>query len=569
LELSPKQQINELIRNSTKILVLSHSNLNGDAIGGMLALERVLAKMGKEVSLVSSNSVEASLTFLPGIEKVKKDINGTRDLVIRIDKEKFPVEKLSYNEDDGNLNIIISPKDGQIKSEDIQLLQGEFKFDLIFVLDTPDVDKIDSVYDRHTELFFETPIVNVDHHAGNEYFGTVNMVDLTATSTCEILVSIIESLGANNFDADVATCLLAGIISDTASFKNVNTTPKSLTISAQMLAAGARQQEIIQNLYKTRPLNTLKLWGKVLSRLEHDKEHRLIYSFVTYDDFKETGASVEDIRHIMDELLGSTPGADVVLLLAEHEPQKVAGKLKGINGQDVLAIAEIFGGSGQVQSAGFDLVNAELEKTVPEVIEKIRSFRDKQLGRDKIEHIEKPVEIEIPKREEAEEKTEAHNHLPSPEETEVKNEIEQLEEKVEENSVVEPIEVIENKPEIKELFEKFISSEAPVDNERPIEEAREIPLIDPIVQALESLENKETSLSLDLPEEETSESVENVESESLIDSGSISSEEDLKAPNIDTPNTLSKEDTLKAIGDIIKGYQPGAGIRNEEEKEEK
>jgi phosphoesterase RecJ-like protein len=562
MELSPKQQINELIKKSEKILILSHSSINGDAIGGMLALERILTKENKEVSIVSSDNIDETLAFLPGIEKIKKDIDGTRDFIISLDKDKFPVERLSYNEEDGRLNIVITPKGGQLKAQDIRFGQGEFKFDLIFVLDTPDVEKIDSVYDRHTELFFETPIVNIDHHAGNEYFGTVNMVDLTATSTCEILVSIIESMGANNFDADVATCLLAGIISDTASFKNINTTPKSLTISAQMLAAGARQQEIIQNLYKTRPLNTLKLWGKVLSRLEHDKDHRFVYSYVTYEDFKETGAKIEDIRHVMDELLSSTPGADVVLLLAEHEPSKVAGKLKGINGQDVLAIAEIFGGTGHVQSAGFDLANTDLNKAIPEVIGKVRQFRGMQLGRDKIEFREKK-NLEIPK-EEAPEALEIHNHLPEieakeEEKTEVAGEVAKLEEQIDKNSQIESgEEIIEQKPEVKELFDKFISDpEKSIDNVEPVEEKKDIPLFDPIVQALESLEHEqEPQMEEDItPEEEVSSPEETHE----ID----------EPPAIDITDSMTKEDTLKALGEIIRGYQPGRGLDEGEDKQKK
>lgn len=621
MELSPKQQINELVKKSEKILLISHASLNGDAVGGMLALGQVLAREGKDVTLVASEKIDPNLAFLPGVEKLKKDISGTRDFIIQIDKSKNPIEKLSYNEEDSILNIIVTPKDGQILHSDVKLMQGEYKFDLIFVLDTADVDKIDSVYDRHTELFYETPIVNVDHHAGNEYFGTVNMVDLTATSTCEILVSIIESMGGNSFDADVATCLLTGIIADTGSFKNTNTTPKSMTISAQMLAAGARQQEIIQNLYKTRSIDTLKLWGKVLSRLEHDRENRFIYSYVTYDDFAETGAKIEDIRNVMDELLSSTPGADVVLLLAEHEPSKIAGKLKGIHGQDVLAIAEIFGGSGKAQSAGFDITNANVEEAIPDVLNKVRRFRSAQLGRDKIEHVERKEELEIPKTVEKQVQT-ATNHLPEPkpvetnpdftekkvktsfimpeiqmdqeQEEELDNppfvipaeagiqeddgdgspssqpeagevrpgmteitdskgltrddilamEIEKLDHKIEQNSMPEKVEAPENaevKKETEELFNKFISEE-------PINEADEtvVPVVDPIVQALESLEHEETVGYI--PEK-------------------IVEDQTDAMPSVSLPET--KDDTLRAIGEIIRGYNPTQGLDKKENFDDK
>lgn len=539
MELSPKQQINELVKKSQTVLILSNSQLGGDSLGGVLALERVLTKLGKEVTVVSSSKIKQTLTFLPGIEKVKKDIDGTRDLIIQLDRNLFPVEKLSYNEAENFLNILITPKAGQIKPEEVKILQGDFKFDLIFILDTPDVDKLDTIYDRYTELFFETPIINIDHHAGNEYFGTINMVDVTATSTCEILVSVIESMGANYFDADVATCLLTGIVADTGSYKNINTTPKSLTISAQMLAAGARQQEIIQNLYKTRPLDTLKLWGKILSRLEHDKEHRFIYSFVTNEDFQNSNAQLEDIKNIMDELLSSTPGSDFVLLLTEYEPSKIAGKLKGTNGQDVLAFAEIFGGYGKAQSADFE-INMPLEAAVSTITTKIRDLRATQLGRSTTTP-EKSPEVPISKVPKTEPVT--HNHLQKIElvnetksvesENTLAQEIEKLNKKVEHNSEI--------SAEAKELFDKFISTQIPVDNEKPLEEPKEIPPLDPIVQALESLEHEKPELELEPPKD-------------FVDS------QKTDAPNIDIKDNLSKEDTFQAIKDIIQGYKPGENL---------
>ena len=75
---------------------------------------------------------------------------------------------------------------------------------------------------------------------------------MTAASTAEILVGIIEALGQNLLDDDVATCLLTGMIADTGSFQHPNTTPKALTVAAQMVGFGARQQEIIKHLFKTK-----------------------------------------------------------------------------------------------------------------------------------------------------------------------------------------------------------------------------------------------------------------------------------------------------------------------------
>ncbi|MDD5693316.1 MAG: DHH family phosphoesterase [Patescibacteria group bacterium] len=380
MELSPKQQINELIKTSQSILVVSHANLDGDALGAMLALDRVLTKMGKEVSLVTSNDIDDLYKFLPGISKIKSDISGTRDFILRFDTTKVPIEKLSYNKEEPYVNVVISPKSGKITQSDIEYVQGDFKFDLVFVLDTPDVDRIDSVYDRQTELFFETAIINIDHHAGNEYFGAVNLVDLTATSTCEILVSIIESFGAGNFDEDVATCLLTGITYDTGSFKYVNTTPKSLTISAQMLAAGARQQEIIQNLYKTKSINTLKLWGEVLTNINYNQEYRFAWSAISYGQMLANQASMDDIKALLDELLTNVPNTGMVLILAETEQNKVSGLLKSTNGSDILKLVEKFSGSGNAHQAQFEITKTTLKEASEKVLAEIKNAQGILLG---------------------------------------------------------------------------------------------------------------------------------------------------------------------------------------------
>jgi phosphoesterase RecJ-like protein len=543
MELSPKQQISELIKQSQKILVVSHKNAGGDAVGSMLALERVLTKEGKEVSLVLSEKIEEATTFLPGIEKIKNDINGARDLVIRLSKDKFPVEKLSYNTEDGFLNIVLTPVNGSLEKNNLEFVNGAFKFDLIFVLDTPDVEKIDAVYDKYTELFFETPIVNVDHHSGNEYFGTVNMVDLTATSTAEILVSIIEAMGPGNFDADVATCLLTGIIADTASFKNVNTTPKSLTISAQMLAAGARQQEIIQNLYKTRPLATLKLWGRVLAGLEYDQIHRMVVSTITAKDFQETGSNIEEIHGVLDELLTSTPGTDIVLLLAETGQGKITGKLKGMNGQDVLAIAEAFGGSGHVLAAGFDMAGTTLEKAKTEVIEKIKQIRDKQLGR-----VEKNTELVM-------ENTG----------TSVISELAEIQA---------PIPVI---PNVAEESTDNAPKESPQQDQNdkivtktPVASAEELASLDKIVESTDDDFGHEEELAygeIFTPEAITSSNEDEITQaiKSIDDEiEGVSTPEVI--PNIDIEDNVSKKEALQQIGEVIRGYNPGRPIEEKGEQ---
>ena len=206
-------------------------------------------------------------------------------------------------------------------------------------------------------------------------------MELTATSTAEILVSLLEALGreTNLLDKDVATSLLTGLIYDTSSFQNMNTTPKSLTVAAQLVAAGARQQEIIKNLYKTKSLETLKLWGTVLSNVKEDRMNRFLWSSITKSDIEKVGASEAALTGVIDELLKSATDVDFVILLSEREGQ-VRGSLRSITrGINVAQIAEEFGGGGHEVAAAFR-IDGDLSSKEDEVLTKIRRFQSSAVG---------------------------------------------------------------------------------------------------------------------------------------------------------------------------------------------
>lgn len=372
MEVSEKQKAIDLIQKSQKILILTHENPDGDALGSLLAMYLFLKKLGKEVTAVCADQVPHSLSFLPSAGNITSNIEGVRDFIIMIDLSQARPEKLSYNIENNKLNIVITPKEGSFSEKDVSFSYGDYRFDLIVVLDSPSLDRIGEIRQHNKEIFYNTPILNIDHHPGNEDFGQVNLVEITATSTAEILFSLFEAINSKLMDPDIATCLLAGIITDTGSFQNTNTTPKSLTMAAQLVAAGARQQEIIQNIFKNRSLNTLKLWGEALSRLKYDEVSKIAYTFISYEDFKRTGSN--STEGLIDELLSSVPEAQVVLLLSEKEPGKIYGSLRTKDDVDASLLAKVFGGGGHRRAAGFTIESVNIQEAERQIIEKIKEF---------------------------------------------------------------------------------------------------------------------------------------------------------------------------------------------------
>lgn len=402
MELSAKQQIVELIKDSQKILICTHTNPDGDALGSVLALYLALKKIGKDVIVISPSPPSQAFQFLPALKEVKENFTDSKDFVISIDTSKVKVDKLGYKNfpEEKKLDITITPQQGNFSAEAVSFHQGSFKFDLIMVLDSPDLERLTTIYDQNPDLFYEIPVINIDHHPGNEHFGKINWIDLTATSTSEILVALLESLGREKslFDPDIATALLTGIITDTGSFQHSNTTPKSFTVAAQLIAAGARQQEIIRHVYKTKALSTLKLWGKILSRVQEEKEYRFVWSEIGTADFIEAQAKENEAAGVIDELLKTAPEIDFALLLSERK-DGVHGSLRGVQkGVNVAEIAKIFGGGGHEAAAAFHLSGINLVNAKEQIIGRIKRFQAKKLGLE-IQEIQKEQEsqsLEMP-----------------------------------------------------------------------------------------------------------------------------------------------------------------------------
>ncbi len=387
MELTPKQQTVELIRSSERILLVSHAGLDGDAVGSVLALSAALKKLGKDVSAAAAEPIPPVFHFLPGYQDIAQELGGTQDFILSLDTSRVQVEKLGYKNvaDDKKLNIIITPQRGVFRPEDVSFGTGSLKFDLIIVLDSPEIERLGTFFTNQAQFFYETPLINIDHHAGNDFFGKVNWVDLTATSTAEILVALLESLGREKslLDADIATCLLAGIITDTESFQNATTTPKSLTVAAQLVAAGARQQEIVQRIYRAKTLSTLRLWGKALTKIEEDQSHRFIWSQISADDLKGSHADESELSGVADELLRTAPNIDFVLLLSERKGGYIHGSLRSVGrGVDVSEIAKLFSGGGRPMAAAFRIPNANLDEAEREVIDRLRAYQRDRLALD-------------------------------------------------------------------------------------------------------------------------------------------------------------------------------------------
>lgn len=326
MALTPFQQAQDLIKKTKSILIVLPRDPSIDVVASGLGFFLVLEKLKKEARVVCNEfRLPPNADFLPKSNDIHTELTSLRQFIVSLDVSRTSVEELSYDIQDQKLNIYITPRNGYFEEKDVSVGLGDFAYDLIVVLGAADLELLGKLYDDHTEFFYRTPILNIDHQAANENFGQVNLVDVTATSVSEIVFELAKQLGESLLDEYIATNLLTGIISKTKSFRSPVVTPKSLAIASHLIDSGARREEIIKNLYQTKSIATLKLWGRTLARLRSAKNHAIIWSLLTSEDFSKSGAGPEDLTGAIDELIVNTPEAKAVFVLYEKNPQQIRG----------------------------------------------------------------------------------------------------------------------------------------------------------------------------------------------------------------------------------------------------
>jgi phosphoesterase RecJ-like protein len=371
------------IEEHQRLLVVCHANVDPDALSGALACYELFRSLGKDVTVICPETPPESLKFLPGFERLEGALTEAQNFVITVNLDQgVEVDKLRYTVEDRKVNIIVVPKRGRIRPNQISLGEGEQRYDLIVIVDTADLPLLGSLYLDHVDLFSEVPVLNIDHHVSNTRFGQIALLDTTAASVTEVLYHWFTHVPSfrEKITPDLATLLLTGLITDTRSFQNPNTTPRSLEVAAELLDLGARQQEIVQNIYKTKPLTTLKIWGRALGRIQVDDRSRIVWSTVSREDLTEMGARSQEVSGILDELISTIPDADLHVIFVEAEDGEIKASLRSSTAIDANVLAaQLFSGGGHPRAAGFRLPRAtNFQLAVLEAVQKLREGMARQ-----------------------------------------------------------------------------------------------------------------------------------------------------------------------------------------------
>jgi len=380
--LNLEEQINKQLQKANNILIVFNSDWEGDAIASSLALFLFLKKINKNVDIAAAkNSFIAPekndkhlWQFLPSFQSITHTLVNLRKFIVSLNIKQASISQIKYSVEGEKLNFIIAPEKGWFKPEDVSSHSSGFKYDLIFCVDSPDLESLGSIYDNNVEFFHKTPIINIDHQADNEEYGQINYLDLNLASSAEMIYRIINNHNSEMMNEDIATCLLAGIIAKTKNYKVPNLTPRTLLTSSKLISAGARREEIVQNIYRSRSLESLKAWGQILSNLKNSVEQKLTWSTIELQDSQSLDDEIFHFDELAEEIFSSSPQAKIFILLAKFK-NNTAGEIlayanKGYSAHNLVTEWQIIYKKQQKVFAKSVIINNNWPHDLLEIIKK-------------------------------------------------------------------------------------------------------------------------------------------------------------------------------------------------------
>jgi phosphoesterase RecJ-like protein len=303
------------LRDRDRFLLTAHEGPDGDALGSLLGLHKVLTGLGKD-----------SVMFM-----------AAKEFPLPIEYRFLPLEEVFHE----------APADMADRT--------------VVFLDCGNIDRMPVEW----LTAGGNDVINIDHHHDNTRFGDVNLVEVGASCTAEIVYDLALLLGAR-ITPEIAAALYVGLITDTGKFMYENTNAHTHRVAADLIDAGVNVDDTYRRLYEHVPIEKLRLVSRALERIASYLDGKLVISYITMADYEATGAGEEMTEGLIDNLR-SIEGVKVAAVIRDlgdrgRSARKVS--LRSSAGDvDVSAIARQNGGGGHKRAAGFS-TDLEFEQLV-------------------------------------------------------------------------------------------------------------------------------------------------------------------------------------------------------------
>jgi bifunctional oligoribonuclease and PAP phosphatase NrnA len=320
-------QVLQELRQADKLLLTTHENPDGDALGSLLAMHRMLEQLGKD-----------SLMFMSP------------------DEFPLPWEYRGFS------------FDGLVGAPPADVSERTIVF-----LDCGNIDRMPVDFLHEDGLH----ILNIDHHHDNTRFGTVNLVCPVASCTAEIVWRLSKELDVE-ITPGIADALYVGLVTDTGRFMYENTSADAHRMAAELIEAGVQPHQVYRRLWEDLPFRRLQLLQRALASVERHDDGAITIAHLVKRDYEETGALETDSEGVVDHMR-AVEGTRVAVLVRELLSEDREGmrkvSLRATDGSvDVSKVAREFGGGGHPQAAGFST-----PVPYPELIERLRAQVRQQL----------------------------------------------------------------------------------------------------------------------------------------------------------------------------------------------
>jgi phosphoesterase RecJ-like protein len=312
---TPDQAVLEAVKSKGHILLATHFNPDGDALGSLLGLAEILEGTGKKVLRYLEEPVSHLYRFLPGCGQIQTDLVKVREFAAQAENDFLTV-----------------------------------------CLDCGDAQRLGK---NSLELTGFRPLVVIDHHKGNEGFGDGVWIEPHRSSTAEMVYDLAVALGAG-ISTRAAECLYTAINTDTGSFRYESTSSHTFAVAGQLVSRGVRPELIASNLYDNYTLGRLRLMQEVLATLEMHERDRIAIIRVSQKMLERTFTTMEDTEYFIN-LPRAVSSVRVAVFLKEVEPNHISVSLRAKGQCDVSLVAAQFGGGGHRNASGFRIKGKNLE----------------------------------------------------------------------------------------------------------------------------------------------------------------------------------------------------------------
>lgn len=323
---SSLKQIADKLLEASSVLIFTHIQMDGDALGSSAALCHALRKMGKEAEILIEDKIPDNLMFL----------------------------------DDGYC----------VWSAGIK------KPDICVALDCSDIGRLG----RREEAFKEgKTTIFIDHHATAIPFGHLNYMDAGAAATGEIVFKLLKEMDYD-LDSDAAEKIYTAIVTDTGRFMYSNTTGDTHCMVSELFRRGIDHEKVSVEIYQKKRIEKVKLMNAIMGTIELFNDGKACMALMTENMLKDTGAYAEESEGMVEELR-NIEGIEIATLLKEHE-EGIKVTMRSKSWADVSKIAVLFDGGGHKKAAGCTLKTSmeEAKLLIKSAINKILNTNESVNG---------------------------------------------------------------------------------------------------------------------------------------------------------------------------------------------